>query len=183
MAYNFSQLNKKIEDTKEWLQTEYFSIRTGRATPAVLDAVRVDSYGAQAPINQVANVMVEDARTLRITPYDPSQIKEVEKGIMGTNLGLSVSSDDKGVRVFFPELTSENRETLIKLVKEKLEQARVSIRGERDDVWGDIQKKEKDGDISEDEKFGYKEEMQKLIDKGNKDLEDLAEVKEKELHS
>lgn len=181
MAYNFSKLEQKIKDTKEWLQQEYFGIRTGRATPAVLDGVKVESYGAQVGLNQVANVTVEDARTLRILPYDPSQNKEIEKAITGTNLGLSVSADDRGVRVFFPELTKENRAALTKVVKEKLEQARVSLRGERDDIWSDIQKQEKSGELSEDDKFSSKEEMQKIIDKANKELDDIAERKETEL--
>ena len=181
MAYSFSKLQQKVLDTKEWLQTEYFSIRTGRATPAVLDSVKVESYGAMVQLNQVANVTIEDARTLRILPYDPMQGKEIEKGITATNLGLSVSADDRGVRVFFPELTSENRATLTKVVKEKLEQARVSLRSERDDVWGDIQKQEKDGEISEDEKFGYKEDMQKIVDTANTELESIADTKEAEL--
>ena len=183
MAYNFSDLEQKADDTKEWLKTEYFSIRTGRATPAVLDGVKVESYGAMVALNQVANITIEDARTLRILPYDPAQGKEIEKGISSTNLGLSVSADDRGVRVFFPELTAENRQTLTKVVKDKLEQARISLRSERDDVWGDIQKKEKDGEMSEDEKFGYKEDMQKIIDAANNELESIADTKEAELSS
>lgn len=183
MIYNFEKLQQKMEDTKEWLQAEYFGIRTGRATPAVLDGVKVESYGAMVSLNQVANVTVEDARTLRILPYDSSQSKEIEKGISNTSLGLSVSADDRGVRVSFPELTSENRTALKKVVKDKLEQARISLRSERDDVWGDIQKQENDGEMSEDEKFGYKEDMQKIIDTANNELEDIALRKESELDS
>lgn len=181
MAYDFSQLEQKVKEIHEWLQGEYFSIRTGRAAPAVLDGVRVDSYGVLVPLNQVANIGVEDARTLRILPFDANQAKEIEKAIAGGDTGLSVSSDDKGVRVSFPELTSENRAQLIKVVREKLEQARISLRKERDEVWNMLQKQEKDGEISEDEKFTYKDEMQKKIDEANKTLEDLASHKEEEL--
>lgn len=181
MAYDFSYLKTKISDTEEWLKKEFFSIRTGRATPSILDGIRVDSYGAKLPIVQVANLGIEDARTLRIVPYDASQGKEIEKAIVASSLGLSVSADDKGVRVSFPELTAENREALTKVVKEKLEQARVSLRGERDQVWSDIQKQEKDGDIAEDEKFRLKEEMQKLVDEGSNNLELLADKKEREI--
>ena len=181
MAYDFSYLKVKISDTEEWLKKEFFSIRTGQATPAILDSVRVDSYGAKLPIIQVAHVGVEDARTLRIVPYDASVGKEIEKAIAASSLGLSVSSDERGVRVSFPELTSENRNALTKIIKEKLEQARVSLRGERDHVWSNIQKQEKEGDIAEDEKFRYKEEMQKIIDGGNSDFELLAEKKEREI--
>lgn len=181
MAYDFSDLKQKVKDTEDWLQKEYFSIRTGRATPAVLDGVKVDSYGALVSLNQVANISIEDARTLRILPYDASQAKEIEKAVMTSNLGLSVSSDDQGVRVSFPELTTENRTTLIKVVKERLEKARISLRGERDDVWNDLQKLEKDGEIAEDEKFRAKDEMQKYIDEGNKKLDGIALHKEEEL--
>ena len=181
MAYDFSRLQQKTKETEEWLQAEYFTIRTGRATPAVLDGIKVDSYGVLVPLNQMANITVENARTLRILPFDIGQAKEIEKAIITGNSGLSVSADDKGVRVSFPELTSENREQLTKVVKDKLEQARISLRSERDDVWGDIQKKEKDGEMSEDEKFGYKEEMQKAITEANTSLEALADTKEEEL--
>jgi len=181
MAYDFSILKAKISDIEEWLKKEFFGIRTGRATPSVLDSIRVDSYGAKLPIVQVANVGIEDNRTLRIVPYEASAGKEIEKAIVTSNLGLSVSSDDRGVRVSFPELTSENRSALAKVVKEKLEQARISLRGERDRVWGDIVKQEKEGDIAEDEKFRYKEEMQKLVDGGNSNLELLADKKEREI--
>ena len=119
MTYDFSHLNKKVDDIKEWLKKEYFNIRIGRATPQVLDALRVDSYGISVPISQVASVSTEDARTLRVVPYDPTQSKALEKAIVSSNLGLSVSLDDKGVRVFFPELTSENRTALAKVIKNK----------------------------------------------------------------
>lgn len=182
MAYNFKQLEDKIKEIQTWLEHEYFTIRTGRATPSVLDGVRVESYGVLSPLNQVANVTVEDARTLRILPYDAKMGKEIEKAITACNLGLSISADQKGVRVFFPELTSENRMALIKVVRDKLEHARISLRTERDKVWSDIQKQEKDGTISEDDKFRYKDEMQKHVDEGNKMLDDIAKRKEQELN-
>lgn len=181
MAYDFSTLKDKVKDIEDWLQKEYFSIRTGKATPTVLDAVRVESYGALTPLNQVANVSVEDARTLRILPYDASQVKDIEKAVEAGNLGLSVSSDDRGVRVSFPELTTESRSMLVKVVKEKLEKARITLRAERDDIWNNIQNEEKEGNISEDEKFRYKEEMQKIIDEENSKLEEISAAKEQEL--
>lgn len=183
MTYDFSNLKQKVKDTEDWLKDEYAGIRTGRATPALLDNIRVDSYGSLLPINQVATVSVEDARTLRVTPYDVSAVKEIEKAITNSNLGVSVATDEKGTRLFFPELTSEGREALLKLVKEKLEHARVSLRTERDHTWEDIQKKEKDKEISEDDKFRYKDEMQKVIGEGNKELDAIVEKKEKEILS
>ena len=183
MAYDFKQLKTNIAATHEWLVKEMSGIRTGRATPTLLDGVQVEAYGARMPISQVASLSTEDARTLRITPWDASQVKEIERAITLANLGVSSAVDDKGLRVFFPELTSERREQLLKISKQKLEEARVALRGERDKVWSDIQAKEKDGKLSEDEKFRAKDEMQKLIDEGNKKLEELAERKEKEISS
>lgn len=183
MSYDFSHLRQKTKDIEAHLKEEFIGIRTGRATPALLDSVMVDSYGAKTPINQVVGISMEDARTLRITPYDASQITEVEKAITNSNLGVSVSVDEKGLRIFFPELTAEVRETLIKLTKEKLENARISLRTERDNTWEDIQKKEKDKEFSEDDKFRYKDDMQKIIDEETKNLESLAEKKEKEILS
>ena len=181
MAYNFSTLNDKIKSNEEWLNSEYFGIRTGRATPTVLDGIKVDSYGVKVALNQVANISAEDAKTLRILPYDATQGKEIEKAIAGSDIGLSVSADDKGVRVFFAELTSETRESLVKVVKEKLEQARITLRSERDITWSVIQKQEKDGELTEEEKYQYKDEMQKLVDEANNKLEDIALNKEKEI--
>ncbi len=183
MTYDFSQLKQKIEDTEVWLKKEFQGIRTGQATPTLLDNIQVESYGTRVPLNQVGNVGVEDARTLRVSIWNVEQIKDVEKAITDANLGVGVSPDESGVRVTFPELTSERRVTLIKLSKDKLEEARISLRNERDTVWNDIQKQEKAGDISEDEKFGSKEEMQRLIDEGNKSLDTLGDKKEAEIKS
>ena len=181
MTYDFSPLKQKIEDTEAWLKKEFQGIRTGQATPTLLDNIQVESFGARVPLNQVGNVGVEDARTRRVSVWNVEQVKDVEKAITDANLGVGVTPDESGVRVTFPELTSERRDTLIKLSKDKLEEARISLRGVRDEVWGDIQKQEKDGEISEDEKFSYKDEMQKLIDEGNKALEELGNRKEEEI--
>jgi len=181
MAYDFKTFEKKVKDIEERLGKELSSIRTGRAAPSVLDGVQVESYGTRMSISQVASIGTEDARTIRITPYDASQSKEIEKAIMLANLGLSVGADERGVRVTFPELTAERRVQLVKLAKEKLEDTRAGLRGARDDVWSDIQKKEKDGDMSEDDKFRSKDEMQKRVDAANKKFEEMLEKKEKEI--
>lgn len=181
--YNFTALKKQIEETKEHLVREYAGIRSGRAAPALLDGVSVESYGSKMTLAQVASITVEDARTIRVAPWDASQIKAIEKAVTDANLGVSTGSDDKGVRVFFPELTSERREQMIKLMRQKLEDARVALRRARDEVWNDIQKKEKASELSEDEKFRAKEEMEKLVKEGNTALEALADKKEKELRN
>jgi len=177
MAYDFTQLKKKISDTEEWLKKEFASIRTGQATPTLLDGVKVDSYGSKMPINQVANVGTEDARTLRISPWDSSMVKVIERTIEEADLGVSVVVDDKGLRVVFPELTAERRVQLGKLAKDKLEQARITVRGARDEAQTEIKK----ADLPEDDAFRAKEDMQKLIEGANKIFDELYAKKEKEL--
>ncbi len=181
MAYDFKPFEKKIAEAVERLTRDFAGVRTGRATPAILDGIMVESYGARVNIQNIASVGVEDARTLRISPWDSSMNKEIEKAIMLADLGLSTSVDDRGVRVSFPELTGERRLALIKIAKEKLEDARAHLRSEREEVWGDIQKQERDGEMSEDEKFRAKDEMQKRVDQGNAHLEELFNKKEKEI--
>lgn len=156
-------------------------IQTGRATPAILDSIKIDSYGTKVPLNQVASVTAEGPRSLRVSPWDKSQVASIEKSITEANIGVSASSDEGGVRVSFPELTSEKRETLGRLVNTKHEEARVSLRVARDEVWQDLQKKEKEGDISEDDKFRLKEEMEKIVTEANKELDAMVERKQKDI--
>ncbi|HLP44190.1 MAG TPA: ribosome recycling factor [Candidatus Nanoarchaeia archaeon] len=183
MAYNFSDLKKRVKDVENWLSKEYTGIRTGRATPSILDNVRVESYGSMMPISQVASITSEGAKSLRVVPWDTAMNKVIEKAIVEANLGLSVSVDEKGVRVMFPDLTAERRQSLIKLSKQKLEDARISLRKERDLTWDDIQKKEEDGSVTEDEKFRLKNEMQKIVDETGKKLQEFADKKEQEMNS
>jgi ribosome recycling factor len=181
MAYNFSEFKKGLGEVEAWLAKEYAAIRTGRATPSILDHVKVNSYDSMMPINQVASITTEGPRSLRVVPWDTTVNKAIEKAINESDLGLSVAVDEKGVRVTFPELTAERRESLVKLAKQKLEDARISLRKERESVWNDIQEKEKAGIITEDEKFRLKNEMQKLADETNDKLVVLTERKEQEM--
>ncbi|HEY4509027.1 MAG TPA: ribosome recycling factor [Candidatus Paceibacterota bacterium] len=181
MAYNFSQLKQSIATTEDWLKKEFSGIRTGRANPAILDGVKVESYGSFMPINQLANVSVADARMLVISPWDSSQVKAIEKAIIDSGLGLSVNVDDKGIRVIFPELTSDRRAGLLKIAKQKLEDARVTLRTERERVIKDIDKQEKEGVMSEDEKFRLKAELQKMLDESGRNLEGMFGKKEREI--
>lgn len=181
MAYNFNQFKTGLKNVESWLVKEYSSLRTGRATPTILDNVQVSSYGSMMPINQVASITAEGPRTLRVVPWDLSVNKSIEKAIADAKLGLSVAIDEKGLRVTFPELTQETRQSLVKITKQKLEDARINLRKERDEVWNDIQAKEKAGTVTEDEKFRLKTEMQKLADETGKKLQEMAERKEKEM--
>ncbi len=183
MESNIQNFKKKIEEIKEWLKKEFSSIRTGRATSAILDSVTVDSYGSKMHINQIANITNEDARTLRIIPWDRTQLKSIENAISSSGLGISVSVDEKGIRVIFPDLTSETRTSLLKIAKTKLEEARISVRTERDKVWSDAQEKEKNKEIGEDEKYTIKEKLQKIIDETNKELDLIYEKKKNEIEN
>ena len=176
-----TEIKQKLQEAKDWLQKEYSAIRTGQASPALLDSVMVDSYGSMVPLNQVGNVGAEDARTLRVSVWDNSQVAAIEQSIQDANLGVSLATDSSGVRVIFPELTVERREQLLKLAKGKLEEARITVRSVRDDAMKQIDKSEKDGDISEDEKFTQKEAVQEDVDSVNKELEGLLSQKEQEL--
>jgi ribosome recycling factor len=181
MTYDFTRFDARIKDIDLWLTREMSGIRTGRATPALLDLVSVEAYGGKMPIVQVGSVSVEDPRTLRVSVWDASLVKEVEKGITAADLGVSVVTDSSGLRVIFPTLTGERRVQLLKLAKSKLEEARVSIRGARDEAMKDIDAKEKSGEMSEDEKFGAKEILQKKVDVANNGLESHYNLKEKEI--
>ncbi len=183
MAYNFSNFKNDLKKVEEWLAKEYSQIHTGRASPALLDSIMVESYGSHMPIKNVASVGIEDPKTLRVSPWDKSQIKEVERAIQAANLGLSVAVDDAGIRVIFPMLTTERREALVKILKQKFEEAKVSVKKEREAAWNDIQEKEKEGGMSEDDKFRAKDELQKIVDDANMNFEVLFDKKEKEVMS
>lgn len=171
----------RSKEIKEWLQQEFTGIRTGQAAPALLDSVKVESYGSMMPINQVASIGIEDARTLRVSPWDASLIKSIETAITNADLGVSVVTDSSGLRVIFPELTSDRRAQLQRLAKQKHEESRVSVRAARDEAMKIIDKTEKDGDISEDEKFTQKESLQKKVDDLNEALDKIMSEKEIEI--
>lgn len=181
MAYNLTQFKQGSEDALEWLKKEYSTIRSGQANPSILDRVLVDMYGSKMPINQVASVIGEGAKSLRITPWDKTAIKAIDSAIREANLGVSASVDDQGVRVAFPDLTDDRRQALLKLAKQKLEEARVRVRNEREKVHTDVDKQEKAGSMAKDDVFRAKQELQKLVDETNKKLEELFTKKELEV--
>jgi ribosome recycling factor len=181
MTYDFKPLETQIKETEEWLVRELSGIRTGRATPAILDSVKAEVYGARTPLNQIGTVTIEDARTLRVIPWDKSLNKAVEKAIQEADLGVSVATDDQGLRVLFPDLTAERRTLLLKLANEKVEHAKVTLRGHRTETLKDIDAAEKEGGMGKDDVARYKEETQKKIDAGNAALEALAKKKHEEI--
>ena len=183
MDYDFKQVEEKLKGAEEWLKKEYGGLRTGRATPAILDGVQISAYGSMTPLKQVGNISVEDARSIRVSAYDASLIKDIEKGITAANLGVGTSSDGSSVRVTFPELTGERRAELVKIAKQKLEEARTSVRLARDESWKEIQEREREGTLTEDDKFALKEDLQEKVDKTNEALEVAFKAKETEMSS
>jgi len=181
MQYNFSVFKTELKKVGDFLGKEYSQLNIGRASPMVLDGVSVESYGSYVPLKNVASVSIEDPKTLRIAPWDKSQIKGIEKAINSANLGLSVATDDLGIRVIFPQLTTETRQSLVKVLKGKLEESRITTRHEREVILSDIEMKEKEGKMTEDERFRAKEELQKIIDETNRNLEASFEKKQKEV--
>lgn len=181
MAFNFSEFKKKAGDLAEHLAKELSAIHTGRASSSILDGITIESYGSYLAIQHVASVSSEDSRRLRIVPYDKTNGKAIEKAINEANLGISVSTDESGLRIFFPPLTTERRVSFTKIVKDKVESARVTLKGVREQAKNEIISAEKEGDMSEDEKTRALEDLQKFVDEANNNLESLGEKKEKEI--
>ncbi len=173
--YNTQEFKNELQKIEVWLSKEYSQIQTGRATPMVLDSISIENYGSYTPIKNIASISVEDSKTLRIAPWDKNQIRLVEGAINEANLGLSVLSDADGVRVIFPMLTTESKSKLVKILKEKLEDARISVRKERQ---VEIDKLE---GLTEDEIKRAKEEIQKAVDEVNSNLENIFSKKEGDL--
>jgi ribosome recycling factor len=171
------RMGKSIES----LQTELTKIRTGRAHPSLLDQIQVDYYGAATPINQVANVTIEDSRTLVVTPWEKDMVAKVEKAIMGSDLGLNPATAGTVIRIPMPPLTEERRRDLVKVVKHEAEQGRVAIRNIRRDANSDFKELLKEKEISEDEERKAEENIQKLTDSYVAKIDKVLADKEAEL--
>ena len=167
--------------TVEALSHQLAKIRTGRATPAILDAVKVDYYGSDTPIAQVAQVKVEDARTLAVTPWEKNMVPVIEKAILTSDLGLNPSTAGEVIRVPMPPLTEETRKGYVKQAKAEAEQSRISVRNIRRDVFADVKSLLKDKDISEDDERRTGDEVQKITDKYVAEIDSMLAVKEKDL--
>lgn len=174
-------LSESLEKALDFFKGECKSLQTGRAIPAVLDHVYIEQYGSRMQIAHVAAISLEDQRTLRVAPWEKSVIKDIERAINEADIGVSVSSDDAGLRVHFPALTGETRQRLVKILKDRLEEARVRVRGGREEANKSIEKLAKDGEFGEDDKRKYKEDVQTAVDKANGALEELFAQKETEI--
>ena len=181
MTYSKPAFVAALGGSVDWLRKELANIRTGRAAPALLDSVRIEAYGSMMEITHVATVSIEDPKTLRVAPFDSSTVKAIERAIVDADLGVSVSVDGSGMRVIFPELTSERRQLFVKAAKERLEEARIAVRQERQKAIDAVQTAKKDGAMGEDDAERAKKEIQTEVDRVNAELETLFEKKEKEV--
>lgn len=180
MDERLQQFETKMGKTCEYLAEDYQTIRAGRANPHVLDRIRVEYYGTPTPLQQVGNVTVPEPRMIQISPWEKSVIKEIEKAIMMSDLGITPSNDGSVIRLVFPEVTEERRKALVKDVKKKGEEAKVAIRNVRREG-NDFFKKLAKEDVSEDEIKELEEKLQKLTDKYVKEIDSLIEAKSKEI--
>ena len=181
MDARLNQYDEKMTKSVEALVSEYASIRAGRANPHILDKLKVDYYGTPTPFQQVANISVPEARMLQIQPWEASLIKEIEKAILNSDLGLVPNNDGKVVRITFPELTEDRRKELVKDVKKKAENAKVAVRNIRRDANDAFKKQNKANEISEDETKMLEAEIQKITDKYIAEVDEIMESKSKEI--
>lgn len=170
---------EKMEKTLESLKKEFTNIRTGRANPQILNGLTVDYYGVPTPINQMSSISVPEAQLLQIKPYDKGTLKDIEKAILASSLGLTPLNDGSVIRINFPALTEQRRRELAKQVKSTSENAKVAIRNIRRDINDQLKKLEKDNQISEDELKGYNDDVQKMTDSWIEKIDQAAKEKEK----
>ncbi len=170
-----------LDDAVAHFDKEAAKLRTGRANPSLVDCLEIENYGVMTPLKQVANISTPEARQLLVQPWDKTQLEAIEKAITAADVGAQISNDGLAVRVVFPPMTEENRVDLVKVLNNKAEEARVTVRNVREDIWKEIQKAEKDGTLTEDDKFAGKDALQEVVDTYNQKIEDLRKKKEAEI--
>ena len=176
-----ADIEEKMQKTIESLKDSFNTIRTGRASAAIFDKVRVDYYGTKSPLNQVATIAIPEARSVIVTPFDKSLITEIEKAIQSSDLGLNPSNDGKVIRIQIPALTAERRKELVKQAKTVAENSRTSIRNLRRDGNDALKKQQKGGEITEDELKTETDKLQKLTDKYIEEINKIYDAKEKDI--
>jgi ribosome recycling factor len=172
---------QRMKKSIEFLKENLASIRAGRANPKLLDKIRVNYYGTPTPINQLSNISVPEPRCLLIQPWDMSALKEIEKSINASDLGINPSNDGKVIRLMIPELTEERRKDLLKVIKKEIENAKVALRNERRDANELVKKMEKNSEITKDDLKNSEVEVQKLTDQYIKIIDAIYDEKEKEI--
>ena len=181
MSLDYQEFENKMKKTCEFLKEQLAAVRAGKANPAVLDRITVEYYGTDTPINQVASISTPDARSLLIQPWDASALKAIEKAIQASELGINPQNDGRAIRLIFPQLTEERRKDLAKQVKKYGEEAKVAVRNIRRDAMDKFKAQKKKSEITEDDFKDVEKDMQKLTDDYIKEVEKIADAKEKEL--
>ena len=180
---DYSHIEEKMNKTISVLEENLAEIRAGRANPAILNKIKVEYYGTPTPINQVAGISVPEARVILIQPWDASVLKEIEKEILKSDIGINPNNDGKAIRLVFPELTEERRKEIVKDVKKLTEEAKISIRSIRREGMDEFKAKQKAGEITEDELRGAEDSIQKITDKKVEKIDQISDAKEKEILS
>ncbi|PIT88209.1 MAG: ribosome recycling factor [Candidatus Magasanikbacteria bacterium CG10_big_fil_rev_8_21_14_0_10_36_32] len=180
---NINDFKVEFNKTIDFLKTEVSGLRTGRASAAIVETVLVEAYGTRQSLKAAASITVADSKTLNIEPWDKSLLGAIEKGIRDSGLGLNPVNDGRMIRLFLPELTVERRQELIKVLHQKLENARISIRKIREEVRDLILAAEESNEISEDERFRLQEELDKVVKDFNEKIKDMGERKEEEINT
>ena len=181
MSEIISQSEERMKKSLTSLKDGFSALRTGRASPAIFDKLRVEAYGEKSPLSQVASISVPEARLIVVQPWDKALIGEIEKAIRSSELSLNPSNDGKVIRISIPPLTEERRKELVKVAKNNAEQSRVAVRNIRRDGNDELKKLQKDGKLSEDEETKFADELQKLTDSYIGKLNQILEEKEKEI--
>jgi ribosome recycling factor len=172
---------RRMDKTVEATQHEFNTVRTGRASAALLDRITVDYYGQQTPVKQLATINVPEPRLLTIQPFDPSSLKQIERALLESDLGISPSNDGKLIRLPIPQLTEERRKELVKIVRHLAEEGRVAIRNVRRDVMHDLKELARDGEVGDDEEHRAEDRLQKVTDDHVHRIDDLLKKKEEEI--
>ena len=178
---DYSKIEEKMSKTISVYRENLAEIRAGRANPAVLNKIKIDYYGVPTPINQVASVTVPEARLIVIQPWDANKLKEIEKAILTSDLGINPNNDGKLIRLNFPELNEERRKELVKDIKKMCEDAKVAVRSIRRDGIDEFKAMQKNSEITEDELKAAEDNIQKITDKNIDEIDKLTDVKEKEI--
>ncbi len=180
---DYTNIEEKMEKTISVFSENLAEVRAGRANPAILNKVKIDYYGTPTPINQVAGISVPEARLIVIQPWDASILKEIERAILTSDIGINPNNDGKVIRLAFPELNEERRKELVKDIRKTAEEAKVAVRSIRRDGIDEFKKKQKDAEITEDDLHTAEEQIQKITDKKVEEIDSILENKEKEIMS
>ncbi|MFH1551490.1 MAG: ribosome recycling factor [bacterium] len=175
------RLKISFNKTIEYLKGELSGLQAGRATPSLIENLEVDCYNQRLPLKQLASIQTPEPQSIIIRPWDKEIIKDIERAINQSRLGLSLIAEDEFIRIKIPPLSEERRKELVKIVQEKVEESRISIRRHREQVWKEVQSMEQAKEISEDNKFRARDELQKIVDEYNKKIEEMEKKKTEEM--